>query len=97
MDAVGKLYHHASGTYGTGHTILKACLCHRGVTIPWGSYLYLKKTDAPRLGVPFKKLTELAAEAIDRADWGGLTQSLHITVLFDAFYLCPTVVRAGAG
>jgi len=35
MDAVGKLYHHATGKYGTGHTILKACLYYRGVTIPW--------------------------------------------------------------
>lgn len=26
MDAVGRLYHHATGTYGTGHTILKASL-----------------------------------------------------------------------
>ncbi|MEE8385444.1 MAG: hypothetical protein V3S01_05975, partial [Dehalococcoidia bacterium] len=30
---------HATGKYGTGHTILKVCLWYRGVTIPWGSWL----------------------------------------------------------
>ena len=50
MDAVGKLCHHATGRYGTGHTILKVSLYCRGVTIPWGSWLYIKKQDAKKLG-----------------------------------------------
>jgi len=91
MDAVGKLYHHASGTYGIGHTILKACLYYRGVTIPWGSWLYVKKEHAAKLNLRFAKLTELAAEAVRQAN---LPEPLKVTVLFDAYYLCPTVVRA---
>ena len=91
MDAVGKLYHHATGTYGTGHTILKACLFYRGVILPWGSWLYVKKEHATKLKVPFVKLTELAAEAIRQAN---LPQSMKVTVLFDAYYLCPTVIQA---
>ena len=91
MDAVGKLYHHATGKYGRGHTILKACLYYRGVTIPWGSWLYVKKEDAPRLKLPFAKLTELAAGAIREAS---LPAGMDVTVLFDAYYLCPTVVQA---
>jgi SRSO17 transposase len=91
MDAVGKLYHHATGTYGTGHTILKACVYYRGVTIPWGSWLYVKKEHAGKLKVPFTKLTELAAQAVGQAD---LPATLKVTVLFDAYYLCPTVVQA---
>jgi Phage integrase family len=43
MDAVGKLYNHREKRCVTGHTILKACLYHRGMTIPWGSWLYVKK------------------------------------------------------
>ena len=93
MEGVGKLYHHATKTYGQGHTIFKVCLYINGVTIPWGSYLYIKKDDAARLNMPFKKLTELAADAIDCAD---LPESLKVTVLFDAFYLCPTVTHACA-
>jgi SRSO17 transposase len=91
MDAVGKLYHHATGKYGTGHTILKACLYYHGVTIPWGSWLYVKKEHAPQLKRRFTKLTELAAEAVRQAN---LPEASKVTVLFDAYYLCPTVVRA---
>ncbi len=83
MDAVGKLFHHASGKYGTGHTIVKISLYYRGVTIPWGSWLYVKKEHTANLGIPFNKLTELAADAIKSA---ALPQGFDVTVLFDAFY-----------
>ena len=91
MDAVGKLYHHATGTYGTGHTILKACLYYRGVTLPWGSWLYVKQEHAAKLKIPFAKLTELAAQAVRGAE---LPAKSKVTVLFDAYYLCPAVVQA---
>jgi len=91
MEAVGKLFHHATGKYGLGHTILKVCLYYRGVTIPWGSWLYIKKEDAPKLKRPFHKLTELAAEAVHQAN---LPEGLPVTVMFDAYYLCPTVTEA---
>ncbi len=60
MDAVGKLYRQSEERYATGHTILKACLYCAGVTIPWGSWLYVKKEHVGRLKVPFVTLTELA-------------------------------------
>lgn len=91
MEAVGKLYHHATGQYGTGHTILKACLHCRGITIPLGSWLYVKKQDAAKLGVPFARLTELAAKAIAQLP---LPPWMPVTVLFDAYYLCATVTKA---
>ena len=91
MQAVGKLYHHASGKYCMGHTIVKACLFYRGVTIPLGSWLYVKKEHAKALDVPFKKLTELAGQIVLDAD---IPDKFDVTVLFDAFYLCPTVANA---
>jgi len=91
MDGVGKLFHHATGKYGTGHTILKVCLHYRGVTIPWGSWLWLKPKDARKLDRPFVKLTQLAALAIHNAD---LPRHLKVVVLFDCYYLCPVVVDA---
>lgn len=91
MEGVGRLYHHATGQYGMGHTILKVCLYYRGVTIPWGSWLYVKKEHAAGLRRPFVKLTHLAARAIDEAN---LPAGVQVTVLFDAMYLCPPVVRA---
>jgi len=94
MEGVGSLFHHATGKYGRGHTMLKVCLWYRGVTIPWGSWLYLKGDDARKLKMPFAKLTELAALAIHEA---ALPRWLDVTVLFDCYYLCPTVVHACAG
>ena len=91
MEAVGRLYHHADKTYRTGHTILKASLYYRGVTMPWASCLYIKKEDAPKLKRRFVKLTEMAAAVVREAD---LPADRNITVLFDAYYLCPTVVQA---
>jgi SRSO17 transposase len=91
MQAVGKLHHHATGKYGTGHTILKVCLYYRGVTIPWASMLYVKEEHAGKLDIPFCKLTELAGQAIREA---ALPEKFKVTVLFDAFYLCPNVVNA---
>ncbi len=91
MAAVGKLFHHATGKYGTGHTMLKVCLHYRGVTIPWACWIYVKREDAEQLELPFRKLTELAAETIRTAT---LPRQLRVTILFDAYYLCPTVVNA---
>jgi SRSO17 transposase len=91
MQAVGKLRHHSTGKYGTGHTIVKVSLYYRGVTIPWASLLYVKQEHCSKLHVPFCKLTELAAQAIREA---ALPKEFKVTVLFDAFYLCPKVVRA---
>ncbi len=91
MAGVGKLFHHATGKYGTGHTILKACLHYRGVTIPWGSWLWLKPHDARKQDMPFVKLTQLAALAVHNAD---LPRTLKVVVLFDCYYLCPVVVDA---
>ncbi|HQB59125.1 MAG TPA: transposase [Bacteroidales bacterium] len=91
MDAVGKLFHHATGKYGHGHTLVKVCLYYRGVTIPWASLLYVKKEHAVGLGIEFFKLTQLAGQAIRRAELPG---RFKVTVLFDAFYLCPEVANA---
>src|SRR4030066_1421744 len=91
MQAVGKLHHHATGKYGTGHTILKVCLYYRGVTIPWASLLYIKQEHTSTLNIPFIKLTELAAKLIRQAV---LPEQFKVTVLFDAFYLSPRGANA---
>ncbi len=91
MAAVRKLYHHATGKYGTGHTMVKACLWYRGVTIPWGTWLCLKESDAKKEEEVFLKQTTLAAYAIHTAE---LPKDLNVTVLFDAYYLCDVVADA---
>jgi len=91
MAGVRKLYHHATGKYGTGHTMVKACLYYRGVTIPWGTALCLRKEDARKEDEVFLRQTELAAYVIHMA---GLPRDLKVTVLFDSYYLCDVVADA---
>ena len=91
MSGVRKLYHHASGKYGAGHTMVKACLWYRGVTIPWSSALCLSRQDARKEDEVFLTQTELAAMVIHNAD---LPKGINVTVLFDAYYLCDVVADA---
>lgn len=91
MAAVSRLRHHASGKYGTGHTLLKACLFYRGVTVPWASWLWVSRENAKKNKMDFVKLTELAALTIHNAE---LPEHLKVTVLFDSYYLCDVVADA---
>ena len=91
MSGVRKLYHHATGKYGTGHTMVKACLYYRGVTIPWSTALCLRKEDARKEQEVFLTQTALAAYVIHTAD---LPKDLKVTVLFDSYYLCDVVADA---
>jgi hypothetical protein len=91
MDGIRALYEPSSRRHGFGHTIVKACLWYRGVTIPWGSWLSLRPEEARRLGVPTGKRTELVAQAIRQAN---LPREWEVVVLFDAFYLCGVVTAA---
>jgi len=91
MSGVRPLYHHASGKYGDGHTMVKACLYYRGVTIPWSTALCLRKEDAQKEDQVFLTQTALAAYVIHGAD---LPRGLKVTVLFDSYYLCDVVADA---
>ena len=91
MAGVRKLYHRATGKYGHGHTMVKACLWYRGATIPWGTALCLSKSDARKEDDVFLSQTETAAFIIHTAD---LPRDLKVTVLFDAYYLCDVVADA---
>jgi len=99
MDALQKIFLHAEKVYGIGHTLLGAALVFRGVVIPFRVSLWAPKQfcqasqRAPNAAdrIPFRKLTELAAEAIDAV---ALPEGVKAIVLFDAYYLCPTVTQA---
>jgi len=91
MAGVRKLYHHASGKYGAGHTMVKACLHYRGVTIPWSTALCLKQEHARKEDQVFMTQTALAAYVIHNAE---LPKNLKVTVLFDSYYLCEVVADA---
>lgn len=93
MDGIRFIYDSSSRRSGWGHALIKACLWYRGVTIPWGTWMFLKPEHARALGVRHRKQTELVAEAIQEAQ---LPSGLEVVVLFDAFFLCGIVTAACA-
>ena len=99
MDAVSKIFLHAEKVYAQGHTILGCALVYRGVVIPvsvrlWANEEFCaesQKAEDPADRISFRKLTELAAEAITTV---GLPEDVRGIVMFDSYYLCPTVAQA---
>ena len=91
MQAVGWIKDPLTGRTIKGHQYLTATLHFRGYTIPFGIRLYLKKEHCKALKQPFKKITQMAAELIEQFE---APKGVHVRVLFDSYYLCPTVVNA---
>jgi hypothetical protein len=91
MDAVGWIHDPVTGRKILGHQYVQAVIRFRALTLPFGIRLYVKKEDCRDLGVKFQKTTELAAELIRTFD---PPEGVKVRVLFDSFYLCPTVVKA---
>lgn len=91
MEAVGWLHDATGGGKVRGHDLVFSVLRAGDATIPWGFRPYVKKQDAPKLGRPFRKVTELAAELIRTFD---APDGWDVVVLFDTFYLCQRVVNA---
>jgi SRSO17 transposase len=99
MDALKKIFLHAEKVYATGHTMVGAALVFRGVLIPFRISVWAPKPFCqasqrepnPADRIPMRKLTELAADAIDAV---ALPEGVKGIVLFDAYYLCPTVTQA---
>ena len=91
MQAVGYVRDPVSGGKMLGHLYVKALIKFRDVIIPWGVRIYVKKEHAGPLGVPFRKITQIAAQLIEEFNPpAGLT----VQVLLDSYYFCQTVVAA---
>jgi SRSO17 transposase len=91
MDAVAKMKDSVTDAYIQGHQYVCAILVCRTQVIPWGIRLYMKPEQAKSLGLPFRKTTELAAQLIREFK---APAGVKVVVLFDAYYLCRTVVQA---
>jgi len=91
MDAVTKMKDPALDAYIRGHQYVCGILVLRQHVIPQGIRLYVKKEHCPALGLPFRKTTEMAAQLIREFQ---PPAGVKVMVLFDAYYLCRTVVKA---
>ena len=88
MDHVSKIWDHKQQKFVRGHMVLTAAIAFRGVVLPWRVDLWKPKGQA---GGRYRKLTNMAAAMI--RDFAA-PKDVKVRVLFDAFYLCPTVVNA---
>ena len=99
MDATSKMFLHAEKVYANGHIILGLAFVYRGVVIPcavrlWASKDYCaksQKSNNKHEAIEFKKLTQLAAEAIQSVT---LPSPGKTIVLFDKFYLCDIIAKS---
>jgi hypothetical protein len=91
MDAVAKMQDPTTDMYIRGHQYVCGILVFRQHVIPYGIRLYVKKVHCPALGLPFRKTTEMAAQLIREFQ---PSAGVKVMVLFDAYYLCRTVVKA---
>jgi SRSO17 transposase len=88
MDHVSKIWDHKQQKFVRGHMVLACAVVFRGVVLPWRIDLWKPKGQA---GGRYRKLTDMAAQMI--RDFAA-PEGVKVRVLFDAFYLCPTVTKA---
>lgn len=88
MDRLSKIWDHKEQKFVRGHIVLFAAICFRGVVMPLRLHLWKPKGQS---GPRYRKLTDLAAAMVSEFD---VPEGLKVRVLFDAFYLCPVVVKA---
>jgi hypothetical protein len=91
MEAVCKLRDPSTGRYFMGHHYVEAALYFRGIVIPLGIRLYVKKEDCLSLKTLFQKSTQIAANLIREFI---PPEGLKVIVLFDSYFLCRTVLKA---
>src|SRR2546423_648383 len=92
MGFVSKIWDHKQQKFVRGHIVLTAAIAFRGVVLPWRIDLWKPKGHP---GPKYRKLTGMAADLIRAFNApAGPPAGVQVRVLFDAFYLCPTVTKA---
>jgi SRSO17 transposase len=93
MQAVSKIWDHCQQRFVRGHIAVTAALLFRGVVLPWKIQLWLPAEYCRAEGLPYRKMTEMAAAMVGALE---PPKGMRVRVLFDAFYLCPTLTNACA-
>jgi len=88
MFGLSKIWDHKDQRFVRGHIVVAAAVRFRNVIFPWRFELWLPKTCGTRR---YRKTTQIAAAMIQAFS---PPSCLRVRVLFDAFYLSPTVTKA---
>jgi hypothetical protein len=101
MERLSKIWDHGSTElvevkqqkFVRGHIVLTAAIVFRGVVLPWRLQLWKPRGQPASAYAPrYRKLTDRAATMIRAFELP--MAGMKVRVLFDAFYLSPTVCRA---
>lgn len=94
MEGVSKLFLHSEKKFAIAHSVVVAAFIYRGIVIPYALRLWLSKEVCKQLqqkdrSIRFRTMTELASDCVR-----SLPSSLgNVTVVFDCYYLCKTVIN----
>ena len=91
MEAVAKMKDPTINAYIRGHQYVCGSVRFRGQVIPCGIRLSVTQAPCAALDRPFRKTTALAAPLIREFK---APAGVNVMVLFAAYYLCQTVVKA---
>jgi SRSO17 transposase len=83
--------HNGDHPFYFGHNLVKAIMVYKGISLPVGIRVYCKPEFCREQGIPFKTKNRLAAELIN--DFSP-PRGMKVVVLFDSWFLCPTVTAA---
>jgi len=83
--------HNGDHPFYFGHNLVKAIMVYQGISLPVGVRVYCKQEFCAEQGIPFKTKNQLAAELI--GDFSP-PRGMKVVVLFDSWFLCPTVTDA---
>lgn len=97
MEGVSRIWLHSEKRYALGHTILLGSIVYRNVVIPYDLQIWMSEEACQKVNEKnetqweFQKLTQLAVKSIESLSF---LKSSAVTVLFDKYYFCQTVVNA---
>ena len=83
--------HNGDHPFYFGHNLVKAIMVYQGISLPVGIRVYCKPEFCREQGIPFKTKNRLAAELISEFS---PPRGMKVVVLFDSWFLCPTVTNA---
>lgn len=84
-----KYFDHISKQFILGQQIVCSVISYRGFTIPYNFDVYIQKEQCSKLGVKFRKKTEIALEQLKSFE---SDNDQEVYVLADTFYACQSII-----
>lgn len=90
IQAAFKYFDHISKQFILGQQIVCSVISYRGFTIPYNFDIYIQKEQCSKLGVKFRKKTEIALEQLKNFE---SDNDQEVYVLADTFYATQSIIN----